>query len=163
MKLLVKIWRFLTVLLAALSLSLSVCHLFEMPQRLKFEPELWVRVTVFENIFRYFGSVGALFEVGSILTAIVLVFLVRKRGKSFYLTLAGALCLAAALTSWILFVAPVNAELAKWLSQPIPSDFAIWRNQWEYAHSVNAFIKIFGFSFLVLSLLTDEEKMQIRS
>jgi hypothetical protein len=151
----VKIWRFLTILLTALSMSLSVCHLLEMPQRLKFDAELWVRVTVFENIFRYFGSIGALFEVGSVLTATVLIFLARGRGKSFYLTLSGAAFLVLAFAGWLMFVAPVNAELARWLTNPIPADFTGWRNQWEYAHTINAFIKIFGFSLLLLSVIVE--------
>lgn len=75
-EILLKIWRFAVILLTALSMSLWVCHLLEMPQRLRFDKELWVEVTVFENIFRYFGLVGALFEVGSVLTAIFLIFLV---------------------------------------------------------------------------------------
>jgi hypothetical protein len=148
MFMLIKIWRFITILLTALSLSLSVCHLLEMPQRLKFDAQLWVRVTVFEGIFRYFGSIGALFEVGSVLTAIVLVFLVRKRGRAiFYSTLGGAICLIMALASWFLFVNTANAELARWLVNPIPPDFASWRNQWEYGHAANAFIKIAGFGY----------------
>ena len=126
---LLKIWRFAVILLAALSMSLSVCHLFEMPQRLKFDQALWVKVTVFENIFKYFGSVGALFEVGSVLTAIVLIFLVHKYGNTFYLTLGGAILLIVALASWMMFVAPVNMEMLNWFNgQPIPADFNEWRN-----------------------------------
>lgn len=149
-----RILRFVTILLAALSMSLSVCHLFEMPQRLQFDSDLWVRVTVFANVFRYFGTFGAFFEVGSVVAAIVLVLLVRKRGPGiFYLTLAGAICLGLALVIWLLVVAPVNAELARWLVNPIPPDFDGWRSQWEYGHAVSAVIKIIGFSSLLASVV----------
>jgi hypothetical protein len=62
-------------------------HLLELPQRMQFDQQLWVRVTVIENIYRLFGTVGATFEIAAILTAIILVFLVRKHGSTFYWTL----------------------------------------------------------------------------
>lgn len=151
-----KIWRFLTILLTALSMSLSVAHLFEMPQRMQFDAKLWTDVTVFGNVFHYFGTVGAVFEVGAILLALILIFLVRSRSKTvFYLTLGGTICLIAAFIGWLMFVAPVNAELAKWLTSPIPSDWADWRRQWEYAHSVDAVIKIVGFALLTISFIAE--------
>ncbi|MEH1851314.1 MAG: hypothetical protein V7L11_06430 [Nostoc sp.] len=57
-----------------------------------------------------FGSVGAAFEITAILTVIVLAFLVRKHGSTFYWTLGGAIVLVLAFVSWIVFVAPMNAQ-----------------------------------------------------
>jgi hypothetical protein len=151
-------WRFITLMLASFSLSLSMAHLLELPQRMQFDQQLWVRVTVFENVYRLFGSVGAVFEITAILTAIVLVFLVRRRGSTFYWTLGGAILLVLALVSWITFVAPMNAEFAKWLTSPIPIDWMRYRNQWEYAHAVNALIKMIGLSLLVISVLVETPK-----
>lgn len=87
---LIRAWRFITLMLASFSLSLSMTHLLELPQRMQFDQQLWVRVTVLENVYRLFGTVGAVVEITAILTAIVLVFLVRKRGSTFYWTLGGA-------------------------------------------------------------------------
>lgn len=152
---LLKIWRFVTILLAAFSMGLSLAHLLELPPRLRFDQRLWVDVTVFQNVYYLFGSVGAVFEIGAILTAAALALMVRKRGSTFYWTLGGAFCLAAAFASWLIFVAPANAEFAKWLTTPIPADWTRWRNQWEYAHAINALIKIFGLSLLVISVLVE--------
>jgi uncharacterized membrane protein len=132
-----------------------MAHLLELPQRMQFEQQLWVRVTVFENVYKLFGSVGAAFEITAILTAIVLVFLVRKRGSSFYWTLGGVIFLVVAFVSWIIFVAPMNAEFAKWLTNPVPADWRRYRDQWEYAHAINALIKIIGLSLLVISVLVE--------
>lgn len=148
-------WRFITLMLASLSLSLSMTHLLELPQRMQFDQQLWIRVTVIENVYRLFGSVGALFEITAILTAIVLVFLVRKQGITFYWTLAGAMLLVLAFASWIAFVAPMNVEFSKWLTDPAPSDWIRYRNQWEYAHAINAIIKLFGLSFLAIAALVE--------
>jgi hypothetical protein len=157
---LTRTWRFITIMLTAFSLSLSMAHLFELPQRMQFDQQLWVKVTVFANVYRLFGSVGALFEVGAILSAILLAFLVRRRGASFYWTLGGTVLLVLALVSWIVFVAPMNAEFAKWLTNPVPQNWTRYRNQWEYAHAINAVIKIIGFSLLLLSVLVETPKQK---
>jgi hypothetical protein len=149
---LIQVWRFIALMMTSLSLSLSMTHLMELPQRMQFDQQLWVRVTVFENVYKLFGTVGAAFEITAILTAIVLVFLVRKRGSTAYWTLGGAILLILAFVSWIMFVAPMNAEFAKWLTNPIPGDWM------RYAHAVNAIIKILGLSFLVISVLVETLK-----
>ena len=63
-----------------------------------------------------------------------------------------------AFVSWIMFVAPMNTEFSKWLTYPIPVDWMRYRNQWEYAHAVNAFIKVIGLSVLVISVLVETPK-----
>jgi uncharacterized membrane protein len=148
----IRAWRFITLMLAAFSLSLSMTHLLELPQRMQFDQQLWVRVTVVENVYKLFGSVGAVFEITAVLTAIVLAFLVRDRGSTFYWTLGGAILLVLAFVSWIVFIAPMNAEFAKWLTNPIPADWTRYRDRWEYAHAVNAVIKIIALSLLVTSV-----------
>jgi uncharacterized membrane protein len=158
---LIQTWRFIALMLTSLSLSLSMAHLLELPQRIKFERQLWVDVTVFQNVYRLFGSVGAVFEIGAILAAIVLAFLVHKRRSAFYWTLGGAVLLIIAFASWLLFVAPMNAEFARWLTNPIPADWTQYRNQWEYTHAINAIIKLFGFGLLVLSVLTESPRKQV--
>jgi uncharacterized membrane protein len=154
----VRSWRFITLMLASLSLSPSIAHLLELPQRMKFDQQLWVKVTVFQNVYRLFGSVGAVFEIGAILAAMVMAFLVRKHRSVFYWTLGGAILLVLAFVSWILFVAPMNAEFAQWLTKPVPSDWTRYRDQWEYAHAINAVIKLLGLSLLVLSVLIEIPK-----
>ncbi len=150
-----KLWRFAALMLTAFSLSLSMTHLLELPRRMLFDQELWVRLTVFENLYALFGSVGAFFEISAILTAFVVAFLVRKHGKVFYWTLGGAVLLLSAFIGWIIFINSANAELARWLTNPIPPDWTSTRDQWEYTHAVNAFIKIFGMSALVISVVAD--------
>ena len=154
----IRTWRFITLMLASFSLSLSMTHLLELPQRMQFDQQLWVRVTVVENVYKLFDSVGAVFEITAIITAIVLAFLVRKQGSTFYWTLGGAIVLVLAFLSWIMFVAPMNVEFAKWLTNPVPMDWMRYRDQWEYAHAVNALIKIIGLSLIVISVIVETPK-----
>jgi hypothetical protein len=158
-----QVWRFITLMLASFSLSLSMTHLLELPQRMQFDQELWVRVTVFANIYRLFGSVGVAFEITAILTAIVLVFLVRQQGSTFYWTLGGSLLLVLAFVSWIIFVAPMNIQFTQWLTSPVPVDWTRYRDQWEYGHALVALIKIFGLSLLMISVLVETPKKKIDS
>jgi Domain of unknown function (DUF1772) len=151
----IRTWRFITLMLAAFSLSLSMTHLLELPQRMQFDRQLWVSVTVVENVYKLFGTVGAVFEITAILTAIVLAFIVRDRGLTFYWTLGGAILLVLAFISWIVFIAPMNAEFAKWLTSPIPTDWMRYRDQWEYSHAVNAVIKIIALGLLAISVLVE--------
>jgi hypothetical protein len=153
---LVKTWRFFTIMLTALSMGMSFCHLLELPPRVFFfDAQLWIATTT-KGLYYLFGTVGGAVEVSSVVLAIVLAFLVRKRrGLIFRLTLGGAISISSALVLWFVFIAPVNAELAKWTPTSFPSDWTRYRNQWEYTHAANAVIKIVGLSLLLLSVLVE--------
>ena len=81
--------RWLTLLLAALSLTMESAHLLELPQKLQYSAELYAAVNT--TMYRYFAIVGGVYQIGSIVAAWVLVYLLRGRGKAFAWTLAGAL------------------------------------------------------------------------
>ena len=152
---LLKTWRFMTIILTALSAGLSFAHLLELPPRIfYFDAKLWVATTT-RGLYALFGTVGAVTEIGSILTAVVLALFLRGRRTAFYLALAGAILLALAFVSWVAFVAPVNAELAKWTVDSFPADWARYRDQWEYTHAANAVIKIVALSLLALSVIVE--------
>jgi len=142
-------------MLTALSAGLSFAHLLELPPRVfYFDAELWVATTT-KGLYALFGTVGAVVEVGSILAAVVLTLLVRGRGAPFHLSLAGTVLAAVALVLWLIFIAPVNAELATWTPTSFPADWVRYRDQWEYTHAANAVIKFGALSSLVLSVIAE--------
>lgn len=149
------IWRFITSILAALTMGMAFCHLLEMPTRLTWDATLWVTTTVSEGLYWLFGTIGAFIDVGSWMTASMLVFLVRKRTPAFQWTLAGALFLIAAHILWWLFVFPVNTEIATWTAHSAPANWEQWRAQWEYTHAVRAVLQIMGLASLLLSVLLE--------
>ena len=69
-------------------------HVLELPQKMHYAAELYAAVNT--TLYRYFAIVGGVYQIGSILAAAVLAFLVRKRRPAFEWTLAGALCLLLA-------------------------------------------------------------------
>jgi hypothetical protein len=155
-----KSWRFLTILLASLSLAMSFCHVLEMPARRSWDSTLWVATTVHGGLYYMFGpgGVGAWIDAGAVLASVALVFLVRRRLPAFRLTVIGAVCLAGAHAAWWALVFPANLELANWVSGPIPPDWMHWRDRWEFGHATVAGIKFIGFVAIVLSVLVESDQ-----
>ena len=156
-------WRFVTLLLAALGLTLGAAHVLELPPKMAYDAELYAAVT--STLYRLFGSVGAGIQVGAILAAAVLSFMVRGR-PSFRLTLWGTLGLVLSLGLWAVLVAPVNAE---WLqvmeSAPasVPAAYERLRPRWEYGHAAAFAAWLVGFSLLLLSVLRETPEDRSRA
>jgi hypothetical protein len=149
-------WRFITLLLAALSLTMESAHVLELPQKMQYSPEMYAAVNT--SLYLYFALAGAVYQTGSIVAAAVLAFLVRRHRPSFGWTLAGALSLALAFTLWLAVVAPVNSEVAEVLALSPGSAPEVWmrlRNRWEYGHAAGFAIQLIGFGALLLSVLVE--------
>ncbi|WP_081162516.1 hypothetical protein [Ensifer aridi] len=143
-----------SLLLAALSLGPSFAHVLEAPPRLfVWSPELWREATVFNGQFAFFAKVGAPLDLGAILAASLLSYLLASERPAFWFALAGAGLLAAGLAAWVTLVAPANALLATWKPGPIPPDFEAVRLRWETGHMVVAAAKVMGFASIALALL----------
>jgi hypothetical protein len=54
---LLKVTRFVALLLAALTLGMSFCHLMQLPARMGWDQYLWVGSTVQSGLYSLFGSV----------------------------------------------------------------------------------------------------------
>jgi hypothetical protein len=148
-------WRFITIILTALTMGMAFCHMLELPAKMSYDAALWVRIQ--HTLYRAFGAqgVGAWIELASILTTIVLSFLIRQRRPAFYWTVAATVCLVVAHVIWWLFVFPANAELARWTTETVPADWTRWRARWEYAHATRFGLMLAGLSALVLSILVE--------
>jgi hypothetical protein len=149
----IRTWRLVTLLFASLTLGMAFSHLLEMSPKLHFEAALWV--TLQQRLYRAFGTIGAVIEVGALLLACGLSFLLRRHKAAFVLTLVGMICLALALAAWAVLILPVNVEVGGWTTATIPAGWARLRDRWEYGHAARAVILLVGFAALVLSLLVD--------
>jgi ABC-type xylose transport system permease subunit len=156
-----KTWRFITIILAALSMGMAFCHVLELPAKMNYPASLYL--TIQQSLYWQFGSFPGIFsEVGAIFGVIALTVFVRKRQPAFFLTLAGAIFLALALVIWFLFVAPMNAEFAQWTVDSIPANWTQVRNQWEYSHATRFVLQLIGFSALLISILAETSKNRSR-
>ena len=150
---LVGAWRFFTIILAALNMGMAFSHALEMPAKMAYDASLWTRLQ--HSLYQAYGTVGGAIEVGSVLAAIVLAFLVCNRRPGFHFAVLGAVCLAAAFVAWLAFVAPMNAVVNTWTDGVIPADWTRVRDQWEYAHAGRFILQLVGLSSLVGSVLTE--------
>ena len=148
---LVKVWQFGTLVLTALSLGMAFSHALQMPVRMRLDAYSYLGA---QSLYRYYGTIGAVIEPGSVLVAAGLCLIVKKYQPTFALTLTGAICLATALVAWFIFTAPMNAEFIRWHSEGFPpGNWTRFRAQWEYSHFARFGLQLIGYGFLLGSVL----------
>jgi hypothetical protein len=153
---LMRIMRFAAVMLAALTLGLSFCHLMQLPSRMAWDQYLWVGSTVQGGLYAMFGSLGAVIAVATVIVLGLLAYFVREHERpGFNTALAAALLFLLALVLWWVLVYPVNVELAKWVDGAVPADWTDYRARWEWGHAIIAGVELLGFAALVWSVLAD--------
>jgi hypothetical protein len=151
-----RVWRFVAIMLAALTLGLGFCHLMQLPARMAWDQYLWVGSTVQGGLYATFGSVGAVIDVATVIALALLAYFVREHGRpGFRLALLAAVLFALALVLWWVLVYPVNVELAKWVNGPVPADWTDYRARWEWGHAIIAVAELVGFAALVAAVLAD--------
>jgi hypothetical protein len=130
--------RFVVIMLAALSLSVGIGHLMELPARMAWDQYLWVGSTVQGGTYALSGPLGVLLQMATIVALIVLALLLRRHGAAgFAFTIAAAVMFAIGLLIWWVLVYPVNVELTKWVNGPVPDNWADGRSLWEWGQAAN--------------------------
>lgn len=148
--------RFVAIMLAALTLGLGFCHLMQLPSRMGWDQYLWVGSTVQGGLYNLFGSVGAVIFVATIIALALLAYFTREHGRpGFGLALSAALLFTLAMVLWWVLIYPVNVELAKWVTGPVPSDWTTYRARWEWGHAIIALTEFLGFAALIAAVLAD--------
>jgi len=148
----IKIGRFVTLLVSALALTLTSAHVLELPQKLRYPADLYAAVN--GTLYRYFAIVGGIYTLAAIVSACVLVWLVRRRHPAFEWAALGALFSILSFVSWLVLVRPVNAEVARAYassSSSLPELWAKLQHRWEYGHLTGFVLELIGFSSLVVS------------
>ena len=151
-----RVWRFIAVMLAALTLGLGFCHLMQLPARMAWDQYLWVGSTVQGGLYAWFGSVGAMISIAAILVLALNAYFVKEHGRPGYcLALLAALLFALAFVLWWVAVYPANVEITKWVNGPVPDDWTKWRARWEWGHAMISLVEFAGLAALVWSVLAD--------
>lgn len=146
--------RFAVVMLAALSLSVALGQLLQLPARRAWDQYVWIGATAQGGFFSLSGPLGTLLQLAALFALVVLAGLIRRRGATgLRLTIAAALLFAFGFIVWWLLVYPVSLELAKWASGPVPADWTHWRARWEWGQATNGLSQLAGFAALIASLL----------
>jgi hypothetical protein len=143
-----KLWRFATIVLCALLVTLGFGHLWQLAPRMAYDAPMWF-VTL--DLYEQFGPAGPgpVIEVGALFTTAVLAVMVRSRAPAYGLTVLAAGALGLGMAIWWAVVFPVDEAMAGWTLETIPPDWTALRARWEYAHAARAIL-----SFLSLGAFT---------
>jgi hypothetical protein len=148
----VQAWRFVTVLLTALLLGMTFCHVLEMPAKMRYDAALYL--TLHRTLDVAFGppNVGPFIEIGAVVASIALTVLLRRR-TGFWLALIGTACLIGGVLVYFAEVEPANAALRTMSIESPAQDWEMWRAQWEWGHTAHFALDLLGFCALLASAL----------
>jgi hypothetical protein len=141
--------RFIVLILAVLTLTMEGAHVLELPQKMRYNAELYSAVNT--TMYRYFAVVGG---------PLVLVL----RGQPGFLwALAGVLGYYIAFVIWLMVVAPVNGQIADAATRApdvVPELWMKLRVRWEYGHAVGFALQFIGVASLLWSVLTPRSDLE---
>ena len=137
---------------------MTSAHVLELPQKMKYTAEMYSAVNT--TLYRSFAIVGGSYQIGSIVSAVVLTTILRRRPVIFRWALLGTMLLIAAFVSWLILVQPVNRQVEAALAaspQTVPSLWMQLRDRWEYGHATGFVLHLAGFCALVMSVVRDAQ------
>lgn len=150
--------RLVALVLTALLLGITFCHVLEMPAKLGYDAGFYM--TLQTTLYAHFGppGVGGVVEPGAILAVIAVAALARRRRRpGFGLTVAAGACLLLAFP--VIFFAltePVNEAFREGLvTGNVPVEWQRLRLLWELSHAARFLLHLAAFSLLALSVLKE--------
>ncbi|HEY7568228.1 MAG TPA: DUF1772 domain-containing protein [Gemmatimonadaceae bacterium] len=149
-----KAWRFITIMLTAVLMTMGFAHLWQLPPRMSYDGPLWLDTLTFYIKFGPAGP-GPVIEIAAILSTLILLVLVRGRRPALAFTLMALAALVLSTAAWWLFVYPVNRELLTWTMDTMPQNWMDFRDQWEYTNAARAGLMFIALGALVISLIRE--------
>ena len=145
--------RFVCFLLVGVALGAGLAHLFALPNKIGLPGDTYLTVQQIYSgwVLLDLVAVGALGALG------VLTAMVRRRPRTFPLTLAAFLSMAGAEALFWALAFPVDLATDGWTM--LPEDWTSLRDRWEYAHAAGAGLELAAFAALVASVLLREQPM----
>ena len=156
---LIKLWRFITLLTVALLTGLAFAHVLERPAKMLYDAALYL--TLQKTLYVAWGppNVGGILEPAAILATLLLAIGVRRRQPAFWLSLgAGAALLLAFPVVFFAYVAPANEAFRAATTASIPPNWMELRSSWETGHAIRFVLQLAALSLLVLSVLIDSRE-----
>jgi hypothetical protein len=153
---LIRSWRFVTILLVSLLLGLAFAHVLERPAKMRYDAALYI--TLQKTLYVAWGppNVGGILEPAAILATISLAFILRKRKRAFSYTLgAGIALLLAFPVVFFSFVAPANEVFLAAPPSSIPANWMEMQRSWENGHAIRFVLQLAALSLLVLSVVLE--------
>jgi hypothetical protein len=146
-----RIVQFLAIVLAALALVPLGAHLASLPNKINLTAEQYFIVqSSYAGWFLF-----ALSQIPSVIVAFVLAWMLRADAWPFRLALLGAVCMAATLAIYFIWVNPANLATSQWTT--IPADWEALRRHWEYGHAASAALNVVALGTITAAVVASGE------
>lgn len=148
---LIRVLRFLTLILMALLMGMTFAHVLELPAKMSYDPSLYLSLQ--RTLYFAFGApnIGAFIEIGAVVAVIILALLRRRQKRSLWLTLVAAISVTLALIVFFAVVEPANEAMRSMAFEDVPASFSSWRLQWEYGQATRFALHLIGFVAVALT------------
>ena len=145
-----RIVQFFAIVLVALALVPLGAHLASLPNKINLTAEQYFIVQSSYNGWFLF----ALVQIPSVIVAFVLAIMLRADVVAFRLTLVSAVCMAATLAIYFIWVNPANLATNQWTS--IPDNWQTLRLHWEYGHAASAIANLIALGTITAAVVLRE-------
>jgi hypothetical protein len=152
-----RVWQTIAIALVALTMGTSFAHVLELPAKLHYTGEFYLRLQT--SLHAYWGPprVTGFVEPAAMLSVLFLAVLCRRGPVTLRLTLGAAICLLLAFPVVFFWrVAPANATFFHAAHTGIlPSGWNAWRMRWETGHAIRFVLHLIAFVMLAVSLTSE--------
>ena len=146
-----RIVQFLAVVLTAFALVPLGAHLASLPNKINLTAEQYFVVqSSYAGWFLF-----AFAQIPSVIVAFALAFMLRADAVPFRLALLGAVCMAATLAVYFVWVNPANLATDQWTT--IPESWETLRQHWEYGHAASALFNIVALAAITAAVVASRE------
>jgi hypothetical protein len=146
-----RIVQFLAIVLTALALVPLGAHLASLPNKINLAAEPYFIVqSSYAGWFLF-----AFAQIPSVIVAFALAWVIRADAWPFRLALVGAVCMAATLVIYFIWVNPANLATDQWTT--IPENWEALRRQWEYGHAASAILNLVALGAITAAVVTSGE------
>ncbi len=120
----------------------------------------WTRSTVATNepilraqrTMRRHGLVVGVIEVGALVALAIALFRVPAGSREMWLIGVAALCVATMIGVWAAWLRPMNATIADWRTDELPSDWEEHHARWSRLHRVRVMLAALALFLLLMTL-----------
>jgi hypothetical protein len=156
------IWRFITIVLVALTTGLAFAHVLDLPAKMGYDAALYMSVQ--RPLYAAWSPlhIAGMLEPAAIVAAILLIIGVRRRRRAFWLSLWAAVALLAAFPFVYFFLLePVNRIFQA--TSAIPANWMELRIRLETGNAIRFLLQLIALSLLLLSVLYETGKRKFMS
>jgi hypothetical protein len=151
-------WRFVTLLLVALVTGLAAAQALERFGAQSFDSATYITVQKAAYLAWEPRAVGRLLEPVAIVATIVLAVLLRARRVALWLSVAATLALLGAYpVAFYTWVEPVNRVFMAATPGAPPANWTVLRDQWAFGAAIRCACELVALCALLLSAVIDAQ------